>query len=194
MSKIIVIEGNIGAGKSTLLDLLKTTNKKIKIFKENVNDWNPFFKLSGTNKKYYKLLQQKILTHYLNIKLDIKLLSIEQHYDYFIIERSAYSAIHIFTELAILNGWIKRNECKELYSLYNLSKLDAATFIHVNTSPIICHKRILMRNRQFEKNISIQYLNNINMQYEKIDYKYVINGNKTPKEILNCLLILLNKM
>ena len=192
--KIIIIEGNIGSGKSSLLELLRKRHKNIKTFEEDVCAWEPYFKLALKNKKHYYLLQKKILTHYLNIKTEIELLSRTENFNLFILERSAYSALHVFTKIALLNNVITQNEYGELNNLFELSKLKDTIILFINTSPTVCYERIKNRGRNFEQNINLHYLQQIHNMYDTCIFQYIIKGTGDTEQIYKKFIDIVKKL
>jgi deoxyadenosine/deoxycytidine kinase len=153
MEKMICVEGNIGAGKSEVLKLLQKRGLKVKL--EPTDKWTlleKFYKDSN----YAFSLQLQILTSYADANEDI------------LYERSAFSALKVFSDLLHDSGQITKHQ----YDLLTLCTMD---MIHKEPSLIIylqldekeCLQRIQKRNREGEDAITLEYLENISKKYEK---------------------------
>jgi deoxyadenosine/deoxycytidine kinase len=189
----ISVEGNIGAGKSTFIEQFQNMTN-ITIFQEPIDNWQNIegyniLKLLYENPlKYQTLFQFYVLLsffeHQISNSAPIKL-----------IERSLYSAYFVFfkrkninknsLEYIVLDKWFNFmiNNC--------IDKLHM--IIYLRTDPEIAFKRMKARNRDEEKNITLEYIKNIHDLHENWLNKeihtsmhipvLVIDANKEFKEL-----------
>lgn len=192
---IIHVEGNIGAGKSTILEsLIKQEN--VKIYTENIKKWKKLLSLIKKDpKKYFYELEITILDHYRSIYEDInKLIKYQKQIKYIIIERSAHSAINIFCRIGLANNWLTHDQFNYLEQLYKQIQIKNAHFILIDTSPMICNKRIIKRNRLCEINTTMKYLIELQILHKSIKYVAVIDGNLNKELVLNQFSLIMEKI
>jgi deoxyguanosine kinase len=177
---IISLDGNIGAGKSTLLNAIREKIPEINYVDEPVGQWTALKDSNGKNllelfyedKKRWAYTFQNcaILTRLKNIqdaiqKLDMT--SSEQHI--VLTERSVLTDRYVFAEMLRNSGDIDPLEW-DLYEMWfnNFAKkLPIRAIIYLSTSATTSNKRIKIRNRHGEENISIDYLNSLDEQHKK---------------------------
>ena len=186
--EIIYVEGNIGSGKTTLIDnvakILKSKFILFHIFLEPVDKWRDLLdKFSRNPKQYHFPLQQKILNHFEHVMLEISKL---KNVQIIIIERSVFSAKHVFIKHAIDNNFINKQQFHLLDR--KIEKIIKHPNLHIflDVSYQICYERIKKRGRECELNLSINYIKDLQC-YHKEMFNYikmvVINGEHTPAEI-----------
>ena len=171
---IIAIEGNIGCGKSTQLELLKT--KKFNVYKEPIDSW-PLQEFYDNPSRWGFLLQIVILrtfikgTHSLSIH-----------------ERSPLSSKYIFWKNLVDSKIVTKLEDTVYQTEFNLTGWAPDIMIYIETSPELCKKHIETRTQPGDKDISLEYLQTLDKNYEQMynDHegpKYKINGSQTIQEI-----------
>lgn len=191
-TKTILIEGNVGAGKSSLLNSLKQL-PNIEVFPEPVNRWQ---NLNGHN--LLNLMYTNPENNAFPMQSYAAITMIENHLkttnkEIKIMERSILSIKHCYLELHRLNNTITPSSLEVLsewiHFLCEKFPLQFDHIIYLRTNPDCLIERIKTRNRNEEKNISIEYLTKIHELHEKWlnnqDIKnkvFIINGELTQSE------------
>jgi deoxyadenosine/deoxycytidine kinase len=149
---MICIEGNIGAGKSEVLKVLSLLGLKTR--QEPVEAWTilPHF---YRNPKFAFALQLQILTSYaVNGDKDT------------LFERSADSALHVFTKMLHDSGDISTEQFFLLRCIFrDIGHTFPKAIIYLDAAPSVCIERISNRARESESKISIEYLEQIQKSY-----------------------------
>ena len=183
MPYIISIEGNIGSGKSTFLTYLKkyindvsiSGNSNIQFIQEPVDEWNEIKDSNGESilEKFYN--NQKEYAFSFQIMAYItRLRKLLQHIennpnDIFICERSLETDKYVFAKMLYDNKKIREID----WNIYNywfdtfLKKVQTNIIVYIQTSPGNCHKRVELRNRKGEHNISLDYLTMCHTYHEQ---------------------------
>lgn len=177
---IISLDGNIGAGKSTLLNAIRERIPEINYVDEPVGQWTALKNAEGRNllelfyedKKRWAYTFQNcaILTRLKNIQDAIeKLDSGSKDPQIVLTERSVLTDRYVFAEMLRDSGDIDPLEW-DLYEMWFntfAKKLPVKAIIYLSTSANTSSKRIKIRNRHGEENISIEYLNALDEQHKK---------------------------
>lgn len=167
---IISIEGNIGAGKTSLMDLLKgKLNDKIEFIYEPIDEWskikdekgNDILSIFYGDKKRWCYTFQNIayITRMTCIIDKIK----NSDKKYIILDRSLAADLNISakmlyeTKFMTLLEWNAYNQWNNFF-ITNFGNLIEHKFIYLKCDPTICFNRIKKRNRDAEKDISIDYI------------------------------------
>jgi len=171
----IAIDGNIGAGKSSLVRLLKYI-LKARVLEEPVEE-NPFLeafykdpeKFAFHNQLYFLVARYKQL---------ISITQLSFFYNYYLTDYLFYRD-RIFAELTL-----SKHELNLYYSLYNIVEKevpipDYVVYLKADIDTLV--KRIKLRNRSFEQDISKDYLLKLNDYYNEFYTKY----DKSPLLILD---------
>lgn len=192
--QLISIEGNIGVGKTSLINILKNLlNDIAEIILEPVEEWNNITDENGNNllKNFYDDKQRWSYT-FQNIayvtRMD-KIINIITTSDkkYIILDRSLEADLNTFAKMLHKEKFINKIEW-EAYNKWNnfFNKYFGDKIIHkiiyLRCNPEICYERICKRNRDSEKNMSIDYLNLIHEYHDewllnKEDNILIINAN-----------------
>ena len=173
---IITIDGNIGSGKSSVLNYLHKIYK-IPIDLEPVENWNSYLT---------KIYDDKTNVFEFQVRVWLDRCWIQEKSDKTVIlmERSPYFTQNTFIETVYNTGLITQNEYNILVGLHN--KTDSLwtcnTYIYLRSSPENCVKRIKKRNRQSEKNINPEYIQNLHDSHEKA-------FNKAVEQKMNIIVI-----
>ena len=163
MKKFIAVAGNIGVGKSTLVRLLR----------EHLH-WEPFYEPVTENPylaDFYKDMsawsfqsQTFFLTHRLRIHQQII-----RYSESVIQDRSIYEDAEIFAHNLYLQGHFNPRD----YETYRALYLTVADFIpppdlviYLRASAETLQTRIHLRDRDYERAMSSQYLEQLNALYE----------------------------
>jgi deoxyadenosine/deoxycytidine kinase len=164
MKRYITIAGNIGVGKSTLVNLLC---EKL--------GWEPFYEPVTENPylpDFYKNMsawgfhsQVFFLANRLQIHLEI--LKMTQSV---IQDRSIYEDAEIFACNLYRQGYLNQRDYDTYRSLY-LGLVDFLPppdlVIYLRANPATLLERIAIRNRDYERGISQEYLVNLNELYDR---------------------------
>jgi len=177
---IISLDGNIGAGKSTLLNAIREKIPEINYVDEPVGQWTSLKNAEGRNllelfyedKKRWAYTFQNcaILTRLKNIQDAIQKLDTSNNESHIVLtERSVLTDRYVFAEMLRDSGDIDPLEW-DLYEMWFntfANKLPVKGIIYLTTSANTSSKRIKIRNRHGEENISIDYLNALDDQHKK---------------------------
>ncbi len=164
MKKFIIISGNIGSGKSSLTKIL-SEQLGWKAFYEVVED-NPYLEdFYNDMKKWSFHLQifflSKRFQHHQNIVRDP--CSVVQ-------DRSIYEDVDIFARNLYEQGFMSpRDYCnyRELFTIMVDFLSPPDLIIYLQASIDTLRRRISLRGRDYEKNIPSDYLEQLNILYEK---------------------------
>src|SRR5512136_3084340 len=164
MKKFIAVAGNIGVGKSTLVELL-CSRLGWEAFYEPVTE-NPYLADFYANMTTWSFHSQIFfLTHRLRIHQQI--LRFEGSV---IQDRSIYEDAEIFAHNLFLQGHLNRRDYETYRTLYlTLSDFipppDLVIYLRASVPTLV--KRIGLRDRDYERTISPDYLEQINRLYEE---------------------------
>tara|TARA_B100001758_G_scaffold190722_1_gene167702 strand:- start:9257 stop:9934 length:678 start_codon:yes stop_codon:yes gene_type:complete len=214
---IIVIEGNIGTGKSTLINNIKNyitkyienIENKIEFNCEPLDEWNILLNNFYENPKRWAFtFQIKILLYHVKLLDNFN----SNKKKIILLERFFLSSVKIFSQILLNNNNLNDSEFEIINDLYEHILLKISNYniniiyIYLKTDPNICLQRIIKRNRICEKNINIDYLNQLNNLYDKnfINNSIIIDNNldksmggkKSPHEfnIPQSIINILNKL
>jgi deoxyadenosine/deoxycytidine kinase len=162
----IHIEGNIGAGKSTLLEFLK---KEIKcnISQEPVEEWIDLNLLEN----FYGDIERWSFTFQMNcfISRSQKIKELPNK-EINIIERSILSD-RIFAQNCFNSGKMTEMEHKIYLRwsswLYKEICKPIKNIIYLRSTPVISHERIKQRDRDSEKEIPLEYLEQLHSLHDE---------------------------
>lgn len=163
MKKFIAVAGNIGVGKSTLVEMI-CNRLDCQPFYEPVTE-NPyiadFYKDMHTWSFHSQIF---FLTHRLRIHQELVRApgSVIQ-------DRSIYEDAEIFANNLFLQGTLSERDYGTYRSLYRtlaeyLPPPDLVIYLRASVPTLL--KRIALRNRDYERTISPQYLAHLNDLYE----------------------------
>lgn len=163
MKKFIAVAGNIGVGKSTLVEMI-CNRLDCQPFYEPVTE-NPyiadFYKDMHTWSFHSQIF---FLTHRLRIHQELVRApgSVIQ-------DRSIYEDAEIFAHNLFLQGTLSERDYGTYRSLYRtlaeyLPPPDLVIYLRASVPTLL--KRIALRNRDYERTISPQYLAHLNDLYE----------------------------
>lgn len=163
MKKFIAVAGNIGVGKSTLVQLLC----------ERLH-WEPFFEPVTENPylaDFYKDMtawsfqsQVFFLTHRLRIHQQII-----RYTELVIQDRSIYEDAEVFAHNLALQGHFSTRDYETYRALYQtvadfIPPPDLVIYLRASSETL--QRRIRLRNRDYERDMSAQYLEQLNQLYE----------------------------
>lgn len=163
MKKFVAVAGNIGVGKSTLVTMLC----------ERLG-WEPFFEPVAENPYladfYHDMTawsfhsQVFFLTHRLRAHFDLA-----QHPSSVIQDRSVYEDAEIFARNLYMQGHMRERDYQTYRELYEtmlrfLPPPDLVIYLRASTHTL--SDRISRRGREYERSISVDYLQSLNNLYE----------------------------
>ena len=160
----IGIAGNIGCGKTTLTRMLA-----------GHYGWTPKFESVTHNpylEDYYKDIERwsyNLETYFLAQRFQ-DLLEISQSEDVIIQDRTIMEGVHIFVANNKAMGNLSDRDYDTYMHLFNLMmsmvrKPDLLIYLKSSVPHLV--SQIQKRGRDYEKSISIEYLNNLNERYDK---------------------------
>jgi deoxyadenosine/deoxycytidine kinase len=164
MKKFVVVAGNIGVGKSTLVEMLCAKLSWIPFY-EPVAE-NPYlsdFYRDMTSWAFHS--QIFFLTHRLRAHHQLA-----QHPTSVIQDRSIYEDAEIFAQNLFLQGYIHPRDYETYRELYRttidfLPPPDLVIYLRSSVPTLL--QRISRRGREYERSISPDYLNSLNVLYER---------------------------
>ena len=174
-ARYIAIEGPIGVGKSSLTKLLSLELKSRTIY-EQVEE-NPFLKEFYRDRKKYAFKTQ--LYFLLNRYQQQKELAQCDLFDKTIISDYIFAKDRIF---AYLN--LDKNEIDLYETIYNIleakvPKPDLVIFLQAASEVLL--ERVKSRNREYETDISSEYLDELRQAYNDFFFHY----DETPLLVIN---------
>lgn len=165
--QIIILEGGIGVGKSSITEKLKEVflkkRKTVKVLHETIEEW------SDTLEKFYKepLKYQYQLEMEIIISRNNQLRNCNRITEVIIMDRTSLSS-YFFLSLP-KEGVALENiptQINEMEKSRNLLRLETAKIIRIEMTAEECLERIKLRGRNEEKDISLEYLRELNEKYE----------------------------
>ncbi len=159
----IAIVGNIGAGKTTLAQKL-AQHYKWALFEEVVDN-NPYLK------DFYEDMPRWAF-HLQVFFLNSRFRQVQQikHSEKSVVQdRTVYEDAYIFARNLHQSGMMSERDYENYFELYRslvslVTPPDLLIYLKADLPKLI--EQIEKRNRDFENNISIQYLRSLNEQYE----------------------------
>ena len=164
MNKFIVVAGNIGVGKSTLVTMLcqklgwqpfyepETENPYLADFYQDMSRW------SFQSQVFF--IARRLHIHH----------QILHHTGSVIQDRSIYEDAEVFARNLNLQGNLSDRDYATYRSLYQtlaefLPPPDLVIYLRASVDTLL--KRIALRNREYEKSISPDYLDRVNRLYNE---------------------------
>lgn len=161
--QFITIAGNIGAGKSTLVSLLTERN-----------GWEPVFEAVSEN-PYLADFYQDMPRWSFQSQVFFLSRRLRQHHDLLqqsnsiIQDRSVYEDAEIFARNLYRQGHMSARDWQCYYELYQTMATllrPPHLVIYLRTAVPTLRQRIIQRGRDYEQNISDDYLHQLNELYE----------------------------
>jgi deoxyadenosine/deoxycytidine kinase len=164
MNNIIAVSGNIGAGKTTLIELL---SQKL--------SWHPHYEFVNNN-PYLPPFYEDMKRWAFNLEVFFLANRVKQHIEMMkeegisISDRSVYEGRYIFVENLFRTGLLSETDYKAYLDLYEiligqLSPPSLVVYLKTKTETSVA--RIISRGREWEQNISINYLKQLNLLYKE---------------------------
>lgn len=175
----ITIGGNIGCGKTTLI---RSLNPAFNVKPEPIEKWGSWLDLFYSDMKRFCLsFQMKILYDFL---------------DYgdasFVSERSPMDSLYVFAKGLVHSDIMSYMEYNLLSDFVHRIGWVPDVYIYLRATPETCFERIKQRSRDCENGVSLDYIRNIHVEYErlvteilkemKVDV-HVIDASNNPNEV-----------
>ncbi len=162
--KHIAIAGNIGSGKTTLAEKLAKHYHWVPLF-ESV-DHNPYLRDFYSDMTRWAFHLQ---IYFLNSRFS-QVNQIRQSTKTIVQDRTIYEDAHIFAANLRSSGHISERDYQSYLDIFNsmvnfVQPPDLLIYLKADI-PKLVHQ-IAKRNRDFEYNIKLEYLKNLNEHYEK---------------------------
>jgi deoxyadenosine/deoxycytidine kinase len=162
--KHLAVAGNIGAGKTTLSEMLSrhygwdvhfedtTTNPYLGDFYNDMNRWSFNLQIYFLNSRYKQILE------------------IRNGENTVIQDRTIYEDAHIFAPNLNDMGLMAERDFKNYFDLFSIMALqieppDLLIYLRSSIPKLVEH--IHIRGRDYEGNMSLDYLKRLNERYEK---------------------------
>ena len=169
--KYIVIDGNIGSGKSTLINSLQETLKyngdsNFFIETEDTEEWmnSGWLEKFYVNSKFSFGFQMKVILSH--IKQIYRIIKTAQENDIIILERSAFTSLHVFGKLLLEDGVLDQLEFNLQKEYIEALLTPPDIIIYLETKPEDAFQRIIKRSREGEQ-ISLDYIRKVNSKYDE---------------------------
>ncbi|MFN3782785.1 MAG: deoxynucleoside kinase [Spirosomataceae bacterium] len=166
----IAIAGNIGAGKTTLAEKL-AQHYGWDVFYEAV-EGNPYLAPFYTDMAKWSFHLQ---IYFLNSRFEQVLKIKENPFEAVIQDRSIYEDAYIFAQNLYESGVLNETDFSTYRGLFAtimkaVSPPDLMIYLKADTPKLV--RQIQKRNRDFEQNIDVNYLESLNLLYENFSDKY----------------------
>ena len=167
MKTIITIEGNIGAGKSTLISMLKERHgDKMAFVEEQVDAWTEsgILELFYSDPVKYAFKFQCIVIETMMKALEDEIKNGDK--EIIICDRCPITALKVFSSNLLDDYILTQRQFDHLQKMLRGFNHPMA-HVYLRTSPKTCHKRMKMRNRDAETNVTIEYLERLHTKHEQ---------------------------
>lgn len=191
--QIITIEGNIGVGKSTFVDIIKKYISNSEIVGEPVEMWKQMKDTDGTNilQKFYQDIPRWAYS-FQNLACITRMTKIEDtiqnsNSQFIFLDRSLGTDKNVFEKMLYDSGKISEIE-HQMYNLwcdfyYKYIRPEFENIIiYLRCQPEIALERIKKRGRVEEKDISLEYLNDLHKYHEN----WLISNPNLNVIIIDC--------
>lgn len=199
--EVISIEGNIGSGKSTLLANLKKyyeNNPNVVFLKEPVDEWEKIKDENGTSilekfyadqNKYSFPFQMMAYISRLKVMRDALNKNVNDEKMLFISERSLYTDKMVFAKMLFDTGKMEYINYQIYLNWFDTfsQEFPVQKVIYVKTTTEKCHYRIMLRSREGENNIPLEYLDSCDFYHNNMldksspdcvcDNQLILDGN-----------------
>lgn len=177
--KNIVIEGPIGVGKTSLVNLLARKFSARKVL-EAAGD-NPFMRHFYTDTRRYAFQTQ--LFFLLSRYRQQSELAQQDLFQQSVVSDYLFDRDKIFAYLNLDDNELALYE--QIYSILKPRLVVPDVVIYLQASTSVLEERIKKRGREYEKNISSQYLEELNQAYNYFFFHY----SETPLLVINTSVI-----
>jgi deoxyadenosine/deoxycytidine kinase len=192
----ISVEGNIGSGKSSLLTAL-SRNHGLRVFLEPVQKWGDWLSLFYEDPcRWGMSFNLKVLTSFHDHHLSAG--GADNDSSLTLFERSPLTCRHVFTTLQHADGCMNDAELALFDDVYQRLRWEPDLVLYVRTRPETCMRRIAMRAREAERNITLDYVKRVHTRHEALFHKkhattHELDGEQPPEEVLADALAIIKK-
>lgn len=192
---MFIVEGNIGAGKTTFLKLIEKYFPNITVVFEPVKNWQKMVSGQSILENFYKdptrwAYTMETATMISRVEEHIK--EQENNNKLKFLERSIYSGHYCFGRNSYQNGFLSKIEWNMYVQWFNFLTKDKCKlpngFIYLKVDPKVAYDRIKIRNRDAEKEISFDYIKQIDNWHED----FLINKVNISQELKNVPTLILD--
>ncbi len=167
----LVVDGIIGAGKTSLIERI-ADDTGWKIFKEPADPHtNPFLRpsyevLAGNEPNRGELLHMQLFMLNQRFRDHMKI----AHTGETVIQDRSIWGDHIFAQVMTEDGLITQDQYNHLYlktfEVLSQFLIPPSIILFLKVSPEVALERIRKRGREFERDITLDYLTRLDMAYE----------------------------
>jgi deoxyadenosine/deoxycytidine kinase len=191
-----IVDGNIGAGKSTFLRIVGE-HIQIQTVQEPHEKWQRVVGDENLLQKFYNDAPRWAYTFqsyaFVTRVMEQQARAAVNPYHAQLLERSVFSDRYCFAKNAYELGFMNALEWKlyqEWFSwLVDNYVVRPSGFIYMHTSPEICYKRLVKRNREEEAGVPMEYLQQLHDKHEQwLVHKVGVADylKDVPVLVLNC--------
>jgi deoxyadenosine/deoxycytidine kinase len=165
----ITVEANIGAGKTTLINRLKDAlGDDISVFLEPVEEWGDWLRLFYTDPlRWGFTFNLNALMSFMRVpdgrgeagEAEIGSAAV-------IVERSPLSCFQVFTTLQHKHGHMTTPEFDLFKKVYAQVAWTPDVILYLKTDPHRCQERMRRRDRDSERGVGLEYLQDLHNQHE----------------------------
>ena len=168
----IVIDGLIGAGKSTQVDIIHQ-KLGIPVVKEPIEEW-PLELFYEDPTRWGFMMQVAVMNSFVKFK-DVE----------GIFERSPESTRSVFWQNLVDSKTVSEKENEIFQKLFNYLEWKPDITILIEKDPSLCFEHIQKRGQDGDSGVSLEYLEKLNVYYQKFKTKgvIVVNGNQSIEKV-----------
>lgn len=169
-----IVEGNIGTGKSTFLEVIKRERPDIEVIFEPKDLWNSTRYGKSLLENFYNNTKRWAYT----IETFAMICRAQEHIreqnnpnHKRLVERSVFSGHYVFATNDFHQGFLNKLEWDIYNKWVNFVLRERCFppqgFIYLRANPEVCFERIKKRNREAEKEIQFEYIQQVHNWHEK---------------------------
>lgn len=167
---IVSIDGNIGCSKSTVLEQIREALgpdcSHVGVFVEPVAEWARLLEMFYADPSRWCLaLHVQVITSFFDA-----VASQLQTKRVLLMERSAWSCVHVFQDMMYRSGALTMCENDVVTRLFSslAANLVPDMVVYLQCDPAVCEQRLRDRDRACEKLVDRAYLERLHCKYEEV--------------------------